>query len=157
MTDILKSDTYILCKDIDILYKPKIPECQVQIGVLKVTVQLGSEQRHFDNNFLNKLSNEGLCTEAGGDHETVRRSTFKHKHEASSMPVSDSIPLPRHASSNSRKIIKNNRRSVVSHNINNNRQFCNNCEEDELCHRVAGSSLSETSLNEVILALLCTC
>jgi hypothetical protein len=152
MTDILKSETFVFCKDIEILYKPKIPECQVQIGVLKVTVQLGSEQRHFDNNFLNKLSNEGLCTEAGCDHETVRPSTFKHKHEASLKPVSDSIPAPRHhASSISGRIIKNNRRSVVSHNINKNRQFCKNYEEAELHQRVADSSLSETSFNEVIL------
>jgi ribosomal protein L32 len=158
MTDILKSETFIFCNDIEILYKPKIPECQIQIGVLKVTVQLGSKQRHFNNNFLKKLSIEGLCTETLSNHETVKPSTFRHKHEASLKPMSNSELAPgHHASSISRRIIKNNRSSVICHNMNNNHQFCKNCEEVELRHRVADSLLSETSLNEVIFALLCTC
>jgi ribosomal protein L32 len=158
MTDILQSETFIFCKDIEIVCRSKIPECQVNIGILKVTVQLGSEQRNFGNNFVNKLNNESLCNEAGSDHDSVKPVAFKHECEASLKPVLDSRRAPRHHISNiSRGTVKNSRRSAVNHNINNKYEFCKNCEEVELDHRVADSSLSETNLNEVRLALSCSC
>jgi hypothetical protein len=158
MTDILKSETFILHKDIEILYRTKVPECQVHIGVLKVTVQLGSGQRNFNNNFLNKLNNEGMHTEVGSDCENMKPDAFEHKHETSLKSVSDASLLPEHRAPNiSRRIIKNSRRNGVSHDINKESQFCKNSEQEiELDHRVADSSLSEASLNEVRLALSCT-
>jgi hypothetical protein len=157
MTDILKSETFIFCKDIEILYGSKIPECQVHIGVLKVTVQLGSAQRNFGNNFLNKLNNEGMHTEVVSDHENMKPDAFEHKREASLKPVSDArLASKHHASNISRRIIKNSGRNGISHDINKENQFCKNIEQEiELDHRVADSSLSETSLNEVRIALAC--
>lgn len=159
MTDILKSETFIFHKDMEILYRTNTPECQVHIGVLKVTVQLGSGQRNFGNNFLNKLNNEGLPTETGSDCENMKPDTFEHKREASSKPVSEARhALKHHASNISTRIIKNRVRNGVSCNINKESQFCKNTEQDiELDHRAADSSLSETSLNEVMLALSLTC
>lgn len=152
MTDILKSETFIFHKDIEILYRTKIPECQVHIGVLKITVQLGSGQRNFGNNFLNKLNNEGMCTEVVSD------CASEHKPEANLKPVSDTRLAPRHhASSISRRSIKNNGSNGISRDMIKENQFCQNSEQEiELDHRVADSSLSETSLNEVRHALSCT-
>jgi hypothetical protein len=113
---------------------------------------LGSGQRNFGNNFLNKLNNEGLRTEAGSDCENM-------KPEASLRPVSDARIAPKlHASNISRRIIKNRGRNGISHNRNKESQFRKNTEQDiELDHRVADSLLSETSFNEVRLALSHTC
>jgi hypothetical protein len=158
MTDILKSEAFIFCKDIDILCRTKIPECQVHIGVLKVTVHLGSGRRNFGNNFMNKLSNEGMHTEVGSDCEDMKPDALEHTCEASLKPVSDASLAPKHHASNiSRRIIKNSSRNGISHDINEEDQFCKNSEQEiELDHKVTDSSLSERSLNEVRLALLCT-
>lgn len=158
MTDILKSETFIFCKDIEILYSTKIPECQVHVGVLKVTVQLGSGQRNHGNNFLNKLNNEGMHTEVINDCENMKPDASEHKREANLKPVSDAGRAPRHHASNiSRRIIKNSGSSGINHDIIKENQFCKNSEQEiKLDHRVADSSLSEISLNEVRLALSCT-
>jgi hypothetical protein len=159
MTDILKYETFTFCKDIEILYRTKIPACQVHVGVLKVTVQLRSGQRNFGNNFVNKLNGEGLGTEAGSDSENVKPETFEHKREASLKPVSDARLAPRHhISSISRRFVKNSTRHGISYNINKKHQFCKNSEQEiDLDNGVADSSPSETSLNEVGLALACIC
>lgn len=156
MTDVLKSETFIFRKDIEILYRTKIPECEVHIGVLKVTVHLGSGQRKFGNNFLSKLNNDGMHTEVVTDCENMKPHAFEHKREASLKPVSDVRLAPKqHAPNISRRIIKNSGRNGISRDINEENQFCKNSEQEiELDHRVADSSLSETRLNEVRLALL---
>ncbi|XP_033608790.1 uncharacterized protein LOC111867995 isoform X4 [Cryptotermes secundus] len=153
MTDILKSESFIFHDDIEILYRTKIPECQVHIGVLKITVQLGSGQRNFGNNFLNKLNSDGMRTEVVSDCENMKPGASEHKREANLKPVSDTRLAPRHhASSISRRIIKNNGSSGISCDVIKENQFCKNSEQEiGLDHRVADSSLSETRLNEPVL------
>jgi len=150
MTDILKSETFSSCKDIAVLNTTKIPECQVPIGVLKVTVELGSEQKYFGNNFVEKISNEGWGTEADSDYGGVKLGIHEYNTEASLKHVSDPRPAPKHHASNiSRRFFKN-RRKIISCNINMDPEFSKNSQQKtELEDQVLDSSLSETSLNKV--------
>jgi hypothetical protein len=154
MSDNLLSETFSFYKDIEVLYTTKEPECQMVLGVLKVTVELGSGQKYFGNNFLKKFNNEGLGTEAGSDCEGVKLDVFGHKNQSTLKHVSD----PRHHASDISERTFKKGRNVVSYKINKEQEFCKNNQQNiELEDRMVDSSRSEISLNEVRYALSFAC
>jgi len=146
MTDILKSENFSLCKDVDVVYRTKIPECQIVIGLLKVTVKLGARQKHFDSDFPDKLNKEFLSSNAGSNCESRKQDS-----EASLRHVSDPTPAPRSEGFNiSRRIFKNSTKKTMSCDVSKEQEFCNNDrQKTELDDKVAYPSLREECVNKV--------
>jgi len=146
MTDILKSETLSFRKDVEVVHRTKIPECQVVIGLLKVTVKLEARRKHFGNVFPDKLNKESLSSSAGSN--CVSR---KHDSEANLRHVSDPTPAPQSEGFNiSRRIFKNSRKKVMSCDVSKEQEFCKNDQQKiELDDEVAYPSLREVCVNKV--------
>jgi len=154
MTDILKSETFSLCKDVDIVYRSKIPEHQVVIGLLKVTVKLGATRKHFDSDFLDKLNKEFLNSNAGSNCESRKQDS-----EASLRYVSDPTTAPRSEGFDiTRRIFKNSRKKVMSCDVSKEQEFCmNDRQKTESDDEVAYPSLREVCVCKVRHAVRCMC
>jgi hypothetical protein len=158
MADILLSESFSFYKDVEVLYTTKVPECQVTVGVLKVTVELGSGQKYFGNNCLKKLNDERLGTDAGSDCEGVKLDVFEHNNQGSLKHMPEPRVTPRHHASDISKRTCRKKRKVITHNINKEHEFCKNSQQNtESEDGVVDSSLSEISLNKVRYALSCLC
>ena len=146
MTDILKSEIFSFCKDVEVVYRTKIPECQVVIGLLKVTVKLGTRQKHFGNDFPDKLHKECMSSNVCNNCESR-----KHDAEASLRHVSDPTPAPRcDGFSISRRIFKHSRKKVTSCDVSKEQEFCKNDQQKvELDDEVVCPSLTEVCVNKV--------
>jgi len=154
MTDILKSENFSFCKDVEVVYRTKIPECQVVIGLLKVTVKLGATRKHFVSDFPDKLNKESLSSNAGSNCESRKRDS-----EASLRHVSDPTPAPRSEDfSISRRIFKNNRKKVMRCDVSKEQESCKNDQQKiELDDEVVYPSLREVCFNKVRHAFRRTC
>ena len=152
MTDILKSETFSFCKDVEVVYGTEIPECQVVIGLLKVTVRLGARRKHFGGDLPDKLNTESLSSNAGSN--CVSR---KHDSEASLRHVSDPTPAPRSEGFNTpRRIFKNNGKKIMSCDVSKEEEFCKNDQrKTELNDEVAYPSLREVCVIKVRHAFRC--
>ena len=146
MTDILKSETSSLCKDVEVVCRTKIPESQVVTGLLKVTVKLGARRKYIDSDFPDKLNKEFLSSNAGGNCESGKRDS-----EANLRHLSDPTPAPRSEGFNiSRGIYKNSRKKVMSCDVSKEREFCKNVQQEiELDDKLAHPSLREVCVNKV--------
>lgn len=146
MTDILKSETLSFCKDVEVVYRTKIPECRVVIGLLKVTVKLGARRKHFGSDFPEKLNGEFLSSNGG--NSCVSR---KPDSEAILRHVSDPTPAPRcEGSSISRRIFKNNRKKVIGCDVSKEQEFCKNGQQKiTLADEVIYPALREAHVNQV--------
>ena len=146
MTDILKSETFSLCKDVDIVHRTKITECQVVIGLLKVTVKLGARRKDFDSDYPDRLNKEFLSSNAGSNCESRKQDS-----EASLRHVSDPTPAPRSEGFNiSRRVFKNSRKEVMSCDVNKEQEFCKNDQQKiELDDEVAYPLPREVCVNKV--------
>ena len=146
MADILKSETSSFCKDVEVVYRTKIPECQVVIGLLKLTVKLEARRKHFGSDFPDKLNKESLSSNAGNN--CVSR---KHDSKASLRHVSDPTPVPRCEDfSISRRIFKNNGKKIMSCDVSKEEEFCKNDQRKiELGDEGAYPSLREVRVNKV--------
>jgi hypothetical protein len=154
MADILLSESFSFYKDVEVLYTTKVPECQVTVGVLKVTVELGSGQKYFGNNCLKKLNDERLGTDAGSDCEGVKLDVFEHNNQGSLEHMPEPRVTPRHHASDISKRTCRKKRKVITYNINKEHEFCKNTQQNtESEDGVVDSSLSEISLNKVRYAL----
>jgi hypothetical protein len=146
MTDILKSETFSFCEEMEVVYRTKIPECQVVIGLLKVTVKLAARQKHFDSDFPDRLNKESLSSNAASN--CVSR---KHDSEASLRHVSDPKSAPRCESfSISRRIFKNNGKNAMRCDVSKEQESCKNDQQKaELDDEVAYPSLREVCVSKV--------
>jgi hypothetical protein len=149
MADILQSEIFSFCKDVEVVCRTKIPECQVVVGLLKVTVKLGARRKYFDNN--DGLNKEFLDSKAGNNC-----ASRKHDSEASSRHVSNPTPAPRCDGFNiSRRIFKNSRKKVMSCGVSKEQEFCKNGQQkSELDDEVVYPSLRELTVNKVWHVLL---
>jgi hypothetical protein len=147
MTDILKSENFSFCKDVEVVYRTRIPECQVVIGSLKVTVKLGATRNRFGSDFPDKLNKESWNSNAGSSNCESR----KHDNEASLRSVSDPTPAPgSEGFSISRRIFKNNRKKVMSCDVSKEQEFCKNDQQRiELDDEVVYPLLREVCFNKV--------
>jgi hypothetical protein len=142
MTDILKSKTFSFCKGVEVVYGNRIPECQVVIGLLKVTVKLEARRKHFGSDFPDILNKESLRSNAGNNCVSG-----KHDSEASLRHVSDPTPVPRCEGFD---IFKNNGKKIMSYNVSKEEEFCKNDQQKiELGDEVAYPSLREVHVNKV--------
>jgi hypothetical protein len=107
MTDILKSEIFSFCKDVEVVYSTKVPDCQVVIGLLKVTVKLGARWKQLGGDFPDRLNKESLSSDTSNSCENR-----KHDNEASLRHMSDPTPAPRCDGLNTSSRIFNNEASL---------------------------------------------
>jgi hypothetical protein len=150
MTDILKSKNFNFSEAVEVVCGTKISECQVVVGLLKVTVKLEVRQKYFGSDLPDRLNEGSLGTNVGNNYENR-----KHDSEASLRHVSDSTPSPRHDGFDiSKRVFKDSRRKVMSCDGSNIQEFCKNGQQKtELGDKVVYPSTREISVKKVRPAL----